>query len=120
MTEYTNSTSDTNIEIDKRRVEVIKGVVSILEEIIKESKTSNTSKSKINYIKIALVEEQKKLIFSANKIPKITLLDYLLRILKYSHIEESTLIIALIYVDRFCDKNNFFLTEYNVHRYAYY
>ena len=47
--------------------------------------------------------------------PGISLLDYLRRILKYVKIEYSTLIIAMIYIDRIC-KEKVFLNEYNIHR----
>ena len=47
--------------------------------------------------------------------PGISLLDYLRRILKYLKIEYSTLIIAMIYIDRIC-KEKVFLNEYNIHR----
>ena len=47
--------------------------------------------------------------------PSISLLDYLRRIIKYVKIEYSTLIIALIYIDRIC-KEKVFLNEYNIHR----
>ena len=47
--------------------------------------------------------------------PGISLLDYLRRILKYLRIEYSTLIIAMIYIDRIC-KEKVFLNEYNIHR----
>lgn len=47
--------------------------------------------------------------------PSISLLDYLRRIIKYVKIEYSTLIIALIYIDRIC-KKKVFLNEYNIHR----
>jgi len=48
--------------------------------------------------------------------PKITIFDYLLRIQKYSNIENSTFIIALIYIDRICHKKGIILTKYNIHR----
>ena len=48
--------------------------------------------------------------------PKISILDYLLRIQKYSNIENSTFIIALIYIDRICEKKKIILTKYNIHR----
>ena len=47
--------------------------------------------------------------------PGISLLDYLGRILKYLKIEYSTLIIAMIYIDRIC-KEKVFLNEFNIHR----
>ncbi len=39
-----------------------------------------------------------------------------LDILYYSKIEDSTLISALIYLDRYCKKQKIILTEYNIHR----
>jgi hypothetical protein len=48
--------------------------------------------------------------------PKISIFDYLLRIQKYSNIENSTFIIALIYIDRICEKKKIILTKYNIHR----
>jgi len=48
--------------------------------------------------------------------PKISIFDYLLRIQKYSNIENSSFIIALIYIDRICTKKGIILTKYNIHR----
>lgn len=64
----------------------------------------------------AKLKAQSKHIFTSKFLPKICLGDYLNRILKYTKIEESTLVIALIYLDRICKKNKILLTEYNVHR----
>lgn len=47
--------------------------------------------------------------------PGISLLDYLRRIIKYTKIEFSTLILSMIYIDRIC-KEKVFLNEYNIHR----
>ena len=52
--------------------------------------------------------------FTFKKKPSISLLDYLRRIIKYLQIEYSTLIIALIYIDRLC-KEKVYLSEYNIH-----
>ena len=54
--------------------------------------------------------------FSREHAPKISLFDYLLRIQKYSGIENSTLILSLIYIDRICNKKEIILTKYNIHR----
>ena len=47
--------------------------------------------------------------------PSISLFEYLQRILKYVKIELSTLIIAMIYIDRIC-REKVFLNEFNIHR----
>ena len=79
----------------------------ILLHILAENK-----KSKDYYKKI---ESNKDGHFTFKMVPSISLLDYLRRILKYLRIEFSTLIIAMIYIDRIC-KEKVFLNEYNVHR----
>ena len=47
--------------------------------------------------------------------PAIPLLDYLRRILNFLKLDFSTLIIALIYIDRIC-REKVFLNEFNIHR----
>ena len=54
--------------------------------------------------------------FAHEHAPKISIFDYLLRIQKYSEVEDSTLIIALIYIDRICKKKGIVLSKYNIHR----
>ena len=60
-------------------------------------------------------KEQSKMVFSCKKKPKIKIKDYLKRIIQYTGIESSSLIIALIYLDRIC-LNDILITEYNIHR----
>ena len=48
--------------------------------------------------------------------PTISIYDYLLRIVYYSKIDKSTLIMSLIYIDKICLKKDIILTKYNVHR----
>ena len=59
---------------------------------------------------------QSKQSFTSKTIPKISFGDYINRALKYTKINDSTLIIALIYMDRFCKNLKILLTEFNVHR----
>lgn len=63
-----------------------------------------------------IVSVQSKQIFTSKFIPKMSLGDYLNRIMTYTKIEQPTLVSALIYIDRFCSKNKIILTEYNTHR----
>ena len=62
------------------------------------------------------IRSQSRQVFSSNIIPSISIQDYLIRIQTYSNIEKSTLIICLIYIDRFCNKAKVTLTYYNIHR----
>ena len=54
--------------------------------------------------------------FHALKPPSIAVLSYLQRIHKYASCSTECFILALIYVDRLIQRNNFLLTELNVHR----
>lgn len=54
--------------------------------------------------------------FHALKAPGIGILQYLERIHKYASCSTECFILALIYIDRLIQRNNFLLTELNVHR----
>ena len=92
-------TSDNSIELS---------ISLIIEEIIKRNKQHPLYKK--------FLKKQNKSIFNTNKIPKISILEYLHRINQFSEIERSTLICTLIYLDRITKTNSIMLTEYNVHR----
>ena len=79
----------------------------ILLHILSENKKSKDYHKKIN--------SNQDGHFTFKMKPGISLLDYLRRIIKYLKIEYSTLIIAMIYIDRIC-KEKVFLNEYNIHR----
>ena len=81
--------------------------VQILLHILFQNK-----KSKDYYKKLALNQDGH---FTFKMLPSLSLFDYLQRILKYVKIELSTLIIAMIYIDRIC-REKVFLNEYNIHR----
>ena len=79
----------------------------ILLHILSENKKSNDY-----YKKIDLNQDGH---FTFKMPPSIPLFVYLQRILKYVKIEFSTLIIAMIYIDRIC-REKVFLNEFNIHR----
>jgi len=54
--------------------------------------------------------------FHALKAPGIGILQYLERIHKYGSCSNECFVLALIYIDRLIQRNNFLLTELNVHR----
>ena len=58
----------------------------------------------------------KKDIFYLSFIPPISLKDFINRLYKYSKMDISTLIIAIIYIDYFCDNNKYILTLNNIYR----
>lgn len=93
---------------------LIKSISSLLSDIIKENATTNpkdslTDKSKSGKISLGQA-------FYSKKPPAITIFAYLERIQKYSKLEDSTLILALIYIDRLCDMNDYQMNNFNIHR----
>jgi hypothetical protein len=53
-------------------------------------------------------------IFDNETIPKIGVKEYLVRIMKYCKINKSTVVIALVYIDRL--PSEFFISMYNIHK----
>ena len=107
-----NYQSPVKVNITKNKINIVNNhpdiiFAKILLHILFENK-----KSKDYYKKINSNQDGH---FTFKMKPGINLLDYLRRILKYVKIEYSTLIIAMIYIDRIC-KEKVFLNEYNIHR----
>lgn len=116
MSHASSSTSASEIQEVWTNSKKCNSIGQILTEIVKESSTF-TRRERGNHLnKIELLEKQKKLSFTAKKPPAICIKDYVQRILRYTHIEEPTLIIALIYIDRICEFHDLILTELNIHR----
>lgn len=63
-----------------------------------------------------IIKSQRKSEFYSSIIPDITIEGYLKRIIKYTRIEPSTLILTSAYIDKFCEKKLFILTKNNVIR----
>ena len=87
---------------------LLSSISQILSQVIKENKTLK------NFQKI--VRDQSPMVFSATTPPQISLFDYLYRIKHYGEMEDNTLIIALIFIDRLCDLTGLTLTPFNIHR----
>ena len=114
-----DSEKDSNSEISEKNEENeeeeeikidIKLLTSMANTLIKVLEESN----KDNEIK-QIIRNQKKMPFSSNTAPQISIFDYLKRIQTYGGMENSTLILSLIYIDRLCEKN-ITLTKFNIHR----
>ena len=89
------------INISQKLIEIIS---STLQTIIKDNKNQKNSQKEFDKI------------FSHSRDPEISLYDYLSRIHQYSLINDSTLIISLIYIDRICKNKGVKLTKNNIHR----
>ena len=55
-------------------------------------------------------------IFFLNHIPQISIEDYIKRIMKYTQMNISSLILAIIYIDKMCENNSYILCFNNIHR----
>ena len=94
-----------NTNIDKT---LLSSISSTLNRVIEENKPLKTYNKR--------VKDQSSMVFSSPIPPTISLFDYLYRIQLYSEIDDSTLIIALIYIDRLCELSTIMLTPHNIHR----
>ena len=94
---------DDNNKIIKNPSYLIEAISSTLSRLVKE--TGNKP----------LKNKTQGAIFTCTIIPNISIYDYVKRIVKYTNVEQSTLIIALIYIDRIC-QNNYFINEHNIHK----
>ena len=92
-----------NLDLD-----LIEAISQTLTTILEDNKKLNNYKE--------IIKNQSKMVFSATTIPSITIKEYLIRIQTYSHIEKSTMILSLIYIDRLCEIADITLTYYNIHR----
>ena len=94
--------------IKKINSSLLRSISLTLSKVIYENKALKNYNRK--------VKEQSTMAFSASSPPAISLYDYLCRIKEYGDMEDSTLIIALIYIDRLCDITSLVLTPLNIHR----
>ena len=86
---------------------IIDNISDILLSLIEENKNLYNYEEEIS--------KQKKSIFFSTEIPSISIKDYLYRIHKYTEVEYNTLILALIYIDKICEKASIILSEFNIH-----
>ena len=54
--------------------------------------------------------------FMIKNIPSMSIKDYLIRLSQFTKMNESTIILILIYIDRICNINNFLLTYKNIYK----
>ena len=106
--ETKEQTHDEEKQKEFPNINLIMAISQTLETILEDNK------SRPNYKDV--LKKQSSMIFSSNKIPNISIENYLKRIQTYSNIEKNTLIISLIFIDRLCKRSNLTLTYHNVHR----
>jgi len=106
----------------------IESIETNIEDLIEENLISVNSKNNQLIKKISLIIDKKKKIksslinlisvFHNDEIPKISIYDYITRIINYTNCEENTLILSLIYLDKLIMKN-LKLSIYNIHRFLF-
>ena len=114
----TNASKENVLSIEEIRgsINVVKSISLLLAEIINENSLEKINFAKAETRKKVLTSAEPRLVFTSKKVPSISIQAFLERILKYTKIEESTLIMTLIYIDRLCDFNQVQLSEVNIHR----
>ena len=93
-----------NQEEELMKLSTIELISDLFNNICEENKTKKTTR---NYLLKS---------FTNKNIPSISIKDYLIRLSKHAKVNESTIILILIYIDRICNMNHFFLTYYNIHK----
>ena len=110
-TEYSPESLDKNNQLhkllkeDKIRINTIKIISDLLNNICEENENKTQNISLINIKQ-----------FMTKVIPSISIEDYMMNLFIYTKINESTIILILIYIDRFCNLNNVSLSYYNIHK----
>ena len=84
---------------------IINAIVTNLKDIIEENKQNGRNKYTF-----------RDNIFYLEQIPSISLDKYIRHIVKYTHLNISTLILSVIYIDLFCEKYKYVLTLNNIYR----
>ncbi len=103
---FESDISSISIEEEKElKIQITKSIISVLTELI-EINQKNSHKNNLN------LDDD---IFNSKSIPNISTYDYLLRIIEFSNIEENTLILSLIYIDKIAKIKK--ITKYNIHKY---
>ncbi len=96
-----HKSKQTNMKLN----DVLPYIVNSLEEIILYNETEEVD---------SLVCDNSPFFF--NDLPEISISEFLRRIIKYSRIETSTLIIMSMYIDRYCDQCSYYISNYSIYR----
>lgn len=94
---------------------ILNTIAELLTDICDEStkdKDNNTSKLHIHITSFIVIIKP----FLSKKVPAITIKNYLERLIKYTKIENTTLVLILIFIDRVCDINKIRLNYFNIHK----
>ena len=97
-----------NQEKEKEKILIPIKSIEIISDLLNNICEENKIKNEVQNIKIKP--------FTTKNIPSMSIKDYLLRLSQYTKINESTIILILIYIDRICKINNFHITFNNIYK----
>ena len=105
-----NTTSNTSFESQAKfttslKSHIISAIVNNLNEIMEENK-----QIKNNFLCL------KDNLFYLDQIPDISLENYIYHLIKYTGMSISSLILAVIYIDQFCEKYGYVLSMHSIFR----
>ena len=110
VSKETEANSSTSFETqcpllsEAQKNNIINAITANLKDIIQENKQNGGEKYII------------KDMFYLQFIPSISLGNYIKRLVKYTKMDISSLILSVIYIDRFCEKYKYVLSFNNVYR----
>ena len=108
-----NSNSESVENISEKEIIILLDLISI-EEIITYISSNIVDILLENKEKIKIKKEEDPLY--SNRIPIIRIEEYIVRLVKYSKIDKSTLIITYIYIKRFILKEDYLISFNNIFR----
>ena len=100
-------------------IEDISSIIAyILQQIItdNELKTRELDITQDNYDILENKNTDIASIFIGNHTPTVTIENFVRRIIRYCKLEKSTLVLSLIYIDRYCEYSKVILSKKNIHR----
>ena len=112
MSVKNTQTKSIKLDSDKKCIHInqllLIKISKILSIVIEENKKLDNYQEKLSF--------QRNMSFTSICEPSLSIHDYLFQIQYYTQVEDNSLIMALIYIDRISEISSVIITPYNVHR----
>ena len=102
-----------SLKVKEKKIEIDNKIVNTISELLNNMCKENNTAEANNY---NISSNKKILLFMLKKVPSISIKDFLIRLLKYSKINDSTFVYILIIIDRFCRKYMIKINYYNIYK----
>eukprot|EP00501_MAST-03F_sp_TOSAG23-6_P001671 GSMAST32.ASY1.ANO1.1741.1 assembled CDS len=93
-----------------------KAIVQVLADVLQKLVAANDNVHHFIYFLYQQGDTGKVTKFHALRLPSINISDYLRRIAKYASCSAECFVLALVYIDRLIQRNNFIICSLNIHR----